>query len=95
MLSEAKHLCLCSRRNGNGNNQRFFASLRMTMLVTLQDVSPLICALRLNFDVDWNRLADTGHRLGPRTKHQVEIAPRDWLSCYGPACPARVVERCK
>jgi len=59
MLSEAKHLCLCSRRNGNGNNQRFFASLRMTMLVTLLDVSPLLCALRLDLDVDRDFLADS------------------------------------
>ena len=32
MLSEAKHLCFLSRRNRNENNQRFFASLRITTL---------------------------------------------------------------
>jgi hypothetical protein len=31
MLSEAKHLCLPPRRDWIHNNQRFFASLRMTI----------------------------------------------------------------
>ena len=65
------------------------------MLTARRDDAISLCALRLNLDVDWNRLADTGHRLGPRTKHQVEIAPRDWIDRHSPARPARVVERCK
>ncbi len=55
----------------------------------------LICALRLDLYVDGNRLADPGDCLGRWSKHQVEITPRDWIDGYGPACPARFVNRCK
>ena len=94
MLSDAKHLCSCSRRNWNGNNQRFFASLNDNVKRRGRDDATLLCALRLDFDVDRNRLADARDCLGRRGKHQVEIAPRDWIDRYTPTSPARVVERC-
>ena len=52
-------------------------------------------ALRLDLNVDRNRLADAGNCLGGRSKHQVEVASRDWIDRYGPARPVGLVERCK
>ena len=54
-----------------------------------------VCALRFDLDVDRNRLADAGDRLRARSKHQVEVAPRNRIDRYSPARPARLVERCK
>ena len=67
----------------------------MTMLVTRLDVAPSLCPLRLDLDVDGNRLADAGDCLGRRSEHQVEVAPRDWIDRYSPACLAGLVERGK
>ena len=67
----------------------------MTMLVAMLMSHLLLCALGLDLDVDWNRLADARDCLGRRSKHQVEVAPSDWIDRYSPARPARVVERCK
>ncbi len=60
-----------------------------------QEDATLLCALRLNLDVDWNRLADARDCLGGWSKHQVEVAPRDWIDRYSPAGPAGVIDRCK
>jgi hypothetical protein len=60
MLSEAKHLCLARCHYRIQINQRFFASLRMTILVTRRGVAHSLCTLRLDLDVDRNRLADAG-----------------------------------
>src|SRR5262245_66674695 len=67
----------------------------MIRLVTWLDVAPSLCAFRLDLDVNRNRLADAGDRLGARSKHQVEVAPHNRIDRYSPARPARLVERGK
>ena len=47
-----------------------------------------------DFNIDRNRLADTGDRLSRLGKHQIEIASRDRPGRYLPPRPARLVERC-
>jgi hypothetical protein len=49
--------------------------------------------LRFDFDVDRNRLTDAGHCLGRGGKHQIEVAPHDWLGGHSPARSARFTHR--
>jgi len=49
--------------------------------------------LRFDLDVDRNRLADSRHCFGCGGKHQIEVAPIDWVGRYRPARPTRVADR--
>ena len=95
MLSEAKHLCFFCERNWVKSNQRFFAPLRMTMLTARRPRCDSLCSLRLDLDVDRNRLADAGYGLSSRSEHQIEVASGNWIGRHYPARPARFVDRCQ
>ena len=49
--------------------------------------------LRLDLDVDRDRLTDAGHCFGCRGKHQIEVAPRDWFGHNRPPRSARFIYR--
>jgi len=49
--------------------------------------------LRLDLDVNRNRLADAGHCLSRRGEHQIEIASHDGLGRHGPARPGCLIHR--
>ena len=53
----------------------------------------LLRSLRFDLDVDRDGLADAGHCFGCRGKHQIEVAPRDWLSRNRPPRSARFIYR--
>jgi hypothetical protein len=49
--------------------------------------------LRFDLDVDRDRLADAGHCFGCGSKHQIEVAPRDWVGRHRPTRPPRFIDR--
>jgi len=53
----------------------------------------LLRSSRFDLDVDRDGLADAGHCFGCRGKHQIEVAPRDWLSRNRPPRSARFIYR--
>jgi hypothetical protein len=52
-----------------------------------------LCSPGFDLDVDRSCLADAGDCLGPWSKHQIEVAPHDWVGRNSPTRPARLVER--
>ena len=62
-----------------------FAALRSggpCLKITRHD---LFCAVRLDLDVNRDRLADSRNRFSRWSKHQIEVAPVDRVGCHGPA----------
>jgi hypothetical protein len=53
----------------------------------------LLRPFRFDLDVDRDCLADAGHCFGCRGKHQIEVAPRDWLGRNRPPRSARFIYR--
>jgi hypothetical protein len=52
-----------------------------------------LCALRIDLNVDGHRLADAGDGFGSGSKHQIEVAPRDWIGRNRPARSSSVINR--
>ena len=61
--------------------------------MTRSDGAWLLRAFRFDLDVDRNRLANAGDGLGGWRKHQIEVAPRDWVGRHRPTRPTRVTDR--
>ena len=64
--------------------------LRISLGITAID---LICALRFDLNIDRHRLADAGDRFSGRSKHQIEVTPRDRIGRHRPARPSSFINR--